>query len=172
MTWRTATFASGFFVLGLLQVVLAADPPNPVGFPKKGDPGGGVGAIRIWYDDGSWHLRSSTENSAGQKDKLMVFSGSVRCDGKLTVEGNRLEKGKGKTADTLTPHADGKGFDFRFATYGAIDEASFKVADKGKTLTFKLFIDGEKALTHRIIIGADGTHPAKSEFTLPAQPTK
>lgn len=171
MTRRTAAFASGCFVLGVLQAALAADP-NPVGFPKKGDPGGGVGAIRIWYEDGTWHLRSSTENSVGKKDKLMVFSGSVRCDGKLTVEGNRLEKGNGKTSDSFTPHADGKGFDFRFATYGATDQADFKIPDSGKTLTFKLLIDGEKAQTHRIIIGADGAHPEKNEFKLPAQPKK
>ncbi len=172
MTLRTAAFASAFFALGVLQVVLAADPPNPLGFPKKGDPGGGVGAIRIWHADGKWHLRSSTENSVGKKDKLMVFSGSVRCEDKIAVEGNKLENGKGKTSDSVTPHADGKGFDFRFATYGATDQADFTVADKGKKLTFKLLIDGEKAATGRVIIGEDGEHPEKAEFTLPAHPKK
>jgi len=172
MSPQKVIFGIGFFLLGMTPVVLAADTPNPVGFPKKGDPGGGIGAIRIWYEDGMWHLRTSTENSVGKKDKLMVFTGSVRCNDKMTVEGKNLEKGKGKTSDTLTAHQDGKGFDFQFRTYGATDQADFKLTDKAKTLTFKLFIDGEKAATHRIIIGADGEHPAKNEFTLPAQPKK
>ena len=169
---RRVTFGVGFFALGLAQVVLAADPPNPIGFPKKGDPGGGVGAFRIWFDDGTWHLRTSTENSVGKKDKIMVFTGSVRSDVKMTVEGNRLEKGNGKTSDGVNPHADGKGFDFQFKTYGAVDQADFKIADKGKKLTFKLMIDGEKAPTARIIIGENGEHPDKNEFTLPTQPKK
>jgi hypothetical protein len=171
MTLRTIAFAGGCFALGLMQVVLAADPPNPVGFPKTGDPGGGVGAYRIWFADGTWHLRTSTENSIGKKDKIMVFTGSVRCESKMTVEGNKLEKGKGKTSDGFTAHADGKGFDFTFKTYGAVDQADFKVPDKAKTLTFKLLIDGEKATTMRIIIGEKGEHPDKNEFTLPANPT-
>ena len=171
MTLRTIAFAGGCFALGLMQVLLAADPPNPIGFPKKGDPGGGVGAFRVWYDNGTWHLRTSTENSVGKKDKIMVFTGSVRCDDKMTVEGKKLEKGKGKTSDGFTPHADGKGFDFEFKTYGAIDQADFKV-EKGKTLTFKLMIDGEKAPILRIIIGENGEHPEKNEFKLPAHPKK
>jgi hypothetical protein len=172
MRLRTVAFASGCFVLGLAQVLLAADPINPNGFPKKGDPGGGIGAVRIWYEGDTWHLRTSTENSIGKKDKIMVFTGSVRCDGKLTVEGAKLEKGKGKTSDGFTPHADGKGFDFEFKTYGAVDQADFKIPDKGKTLTFKLMIDGEKAATSRIIIGENGEHPEKNEFKLPAHPKK
>jgi hypothetical protein len=172
MTLRTIAFASGCFVLGLVPVLFAADAPNPIGFPKKGDPGGGIGAVRIWFEDGKWHLRTSTENSIGKKDKLMVFTGSVRADVKMIVEAHKLEqKGKGKTADGFTVHADGKGFDFQFKTYGAIDQVDFTV-EKGKTLTFKLLIDGEKAATHRIVIGENGDHPEKNEFTLPANPKK
>jgi hypothetical protein len=176
MSFRKVAFLVAFFALGLAQVLLAADAPNPIGFPKKGDPGGGIGAVRIWYADGVWHLRTSTENSIGKKDKLMVFTGSVRCDMKLTsAEPNKLENkgnGKGKTADSFTVHQDGKGFDFQFKTYGATDQIDFKPPDKAKTLTFKLFIDGEKAATSRIIIGENGGHPEKPEFTLPAQPKK
>ena len=80
MSLRKPAFVVAYFALGFSQVLLAADAPNPVGFPKKGDPGGGIGAVRIWYADGAWHLRTSTENSVGKKDKLMVFTGSVRCD--------------------------------------------------------------------------------------------
>jgi hypothetical protein len=152
--------------------VSAADAPNPIGFPKAGDPGGGIGAIRIWYADNAWHLRTSTENSQGKKDKLMVFTGTVKCEDKITVDGKKLEKGKGKTADTLTTHADGKGFDFRFATFGALDQADFTIAAKGKILKFKLMIDGESAAVDRIIIGEKGDHPEKAEFTLPALPKK
>lgn len=175
MTFRTIAFASGFFALGLAQALIAADAPNPIGFPKKGDAPGGIGVIRIWFADGQWHLRTSTENSVGKKDKLMVFTGSVRCDSKMTVEAYKLENkgnGKGKTSDKFTPHADGKGFDFEFKTYGAVDQADFKLTDKAKTLTFKLFIDGEKAAIHRILIGENGDSPAKSEFTLSANPKK
>lgn len=154
--------------LAFPHTVVAADAPNPLGYPKKGEPGGGVGAIRIWVEEGVWHLRTSTEDSKGAKDKLMVFTGSIRCDGKLTVEGKMLEKGNGQTADTLTVHTDGNGFDFRFATFGARDDAEFTVGAKGKTLKFKMMIDGEKAQTHRILIGVEGAHPEKNEFALPA----
>ena len=171
MKLRTKALAVGFFALGMLQVALAADEPNPIGFPKKAGPGG-VGVVRVWFEDGTWHLRTSTENSEGKKDKLLVFSGSVRCEAKMTVEGNKLEKGKGKTADTLTPHQDGKGFDFRFATYGATDQADFTIDAKAKTLKFVLQIDGEKAPVTRIFIGSESKHPEKNEFTLPAMPKK
>ena len=172
MTLRSAAFAVGCFALALAPAAPAADPPDPVGFPKVPDPGGGVGVFRVWYADGTWHLRTSTENSVGKKDKLMVFTGGVRSDVKMTVEGNKLEKGKGKTSDSFTPHADGKGFDFRFKTYGATDQADFKVADGAKKVTFKLQLDGEKAPTIRILIGEKGDHPEKAEFALPAHPKK
>jgi hypothetical protein len=171
MRFRTKAVAAGFFAFGLLRVALAADPPNPIGFPKKAGPGG-VGVYRVWYEDGMWHLRTSTENSEGKKDTLLVFTGSVRCDAKLTVEAKKLEKGNGKTSDRLVPHQDGKGFDFRFATYGATDQADFKIDARGKTLKFALQLDGEKVATTRIFIGAEGRHPEKSEFTLPAKPKK
>ena len=164
---RVAT-ACAIFSLGLVQVILAAEP-NPFGFPQAGDPGGGLGAVRVWYTNGEWHLRTSTENSVGKKDKLMVFSGSIVGDDKITLEGSKLEK-KGKKGDTLTPHANGKGFDFEFKTYGAVDEVIFKTAATGKSLKFKLLIDGEKAATQRILIGEKGSHPVSNEFSLPAQP--
>lgn len=153
-------------------LALAADPPNPVGYPGKGDPGGGIGAIRVWFADGAWHLRTSTEDSTGKKDKLMVFTGTVRSEGKVTAEAKLLEKGARRTADALVPHSDGKGFDFRFATFGARDQVDFTVADAGKTLKFKLSVDGQPTPSHRILIGADGAHPEKAEFTLPAKPKK
>lgn len=172
MMSRRLAFAAGFFALGLLQVVLAADPPNPVGFPKKVG-GGGDGVVRVWFEDGTWHLRTSTDDSQGKKDDLIVYSGSVRCEDKISVEERKLEKGKGKTSDLLVPHKDGKGFDFKFATYGATDEAAFKIEGKyAKTLKFTVNINGEKAATGRIYIGADGAHPDKHEFTLPAAPEK
>ena len=168
----TKSIFAGCILAFILAPASAFDPPNPIGMPKKGDPGGGVGAFRIWYLDGKWHVRTSCENSVGKKEKLMVFTGTVRCEDKVTAEGIRLEKGNGKTADTLTPHRDGKGFDFRFATFGAIDEAEFTIGAKGKTLKFKLLVDGMNAPTQRILIGSDGTNPEKAEFTLNAQPKK
>jgi hypothetical protein len=163
--------AAALFAASLSAVALAADPINPVGFPKAGDPGGGVGCFRIWYEGDTWHLRTSTENSVGKKDKIMVFTGTVRSDGKMAVEGSRLEKGNGKTSDGFTPHADGKGFDFTFKTYGAIDQADFKITG-GKAVNFKLLIDGEKAPALRVIVGEKGEHPPKNEFALPAAPKK
>jgi len=169
MNFRTFAFAAAWLALGFAQSLLAADEPNPVGFPKKGEPGGGIGAVRIWYADSAWHLRTSTEDSVGDKDKLMVFTGSVRCEDKMKVDGYKLETGKGQTADMIFPHADGKGFDFRFATFGSLDQADFTAGPKGKKLKFQIAIDGEKAQTSRILIGEDGVHPEKAEFTLPAQ---
>ncbi len=173
MSFRLLLSASAVPVLCFLVAGATDDPPkplNPIGYPKKVNAGGGVGIARVWYADGVWHLSTSTDDSEGKKEKLLVFTGSVRCEDKLTVEGKKLESGKGKTADTLTPHKDGKGFDFRFATYGAVDRAEFRVGEKGKTLKFKLMLDGQKMHPNRIAIGADARHPAKEEFTLPAVP--
>ncbi|MFO0796852.1 MAG: hypothetical protein U0804_05200 [Gemmataceae bacterium] len=147
----------------------AADP-YPFGFPKE-DARGGVGAFRIWHADGKWHLRSSTENSTGKKEVLMVFSGTVRCDGKLTVEPAKLEA-VGRVADTLKATADGKGFDFEFKTYGGTDEAVFQPAATARTLTFKLKIDGLPAPPFRVLVGEKSDHPDKSDFKLPAHPKK
>jgi hypothetical protein len=72
--------------LTVCPLVFSADPPNPVGYPGKGDPGGGIGAIRVWYADDAWHLRTSTEDTSGKKDKLMVFTGTVRSEGKVKAE--------------------------------------------------------------------------------------
>jgi len=157
------------FTAVFLSLDLSAAEPNPIGFPKVEDPKGGIGAFRIWHEDGKWHLRTSTENSEGKKEKLLIFTGSVRCDGKLTVDAKSLEKA-GKVKDTIQPTADGRGFDFDFRTYGATDEAIFKVPDSAKTLTFKLKVDGENVPPIRILIGAKGERPEKSEFKLPANP--
>lgn len=152
-----------------LSIFAAAGAPNPIGFPAKVPDGGGIGMFRIWYADGTWHLRTSTDDSGGKKDKLLVFTGSVTSDDKITARGEKLEK-KGKTRDTLSPHSNGKGFDFRFATYGGTDEATFTVASSSKSLRFKLLVDGVEAIPVRIFIGKDAINPAKSEFTLPAHP--
>jgi hypothetical protein len=154
-------------VVATILTAAAADPPNPIGYPKKAL-GGGAGVTRIWYEAGVWHLRTSTDDSEGKKEKLFVFSGTVRCEDKLTIEPVKLEKGKGKTSDTLTPHNDGKGFDFRFATYGALDQVDFRVGEKGKTLKFKLFLNGKPMDISRVAIGADSMHPADGDFTLSA----
>lgn len=158
-------------VCGLVCLSGARADPSPFGFPKE-EARGGVGAFRVWYDDGAWHLRTSTENSTGKKEVLMVFTGSVRCDGKVTAEPVKLEKGGGKTADKLTPSADGKGFDFDFRTYGAVDEVVFRAAATAKALTFKLKIDGQPAPPFRVLIGAKSDHPDGSDFKLPGHPKK
>jgi hypothetical protein len=172
MSRRARDLASVSVVLVLASVTLAADPPNPIGYPKKVDTGGGDSSIRIWYEDGTWHLRTTTEGSGGKKDKekVTLFTGSVHCEGKVTTEGVKLEKGAGKHADAIVPHADGKGFDFRFQTRPGTDEVAFKVAGPGKPLKFKLMVNGQKALPDRIFIGANGEHPEKNEFQLPARP--
>lgn len=163
-----AVAACGLVCLAGAQTV----EPSPFGFPKEGA-AGGVGAFRIWCEaDGSWHLRTSTENTAGKKEALMIFTGSVRCDGKMTTEAVKLEKNGGRTSDTLTPTADGKGFDLDFRTFGATDEVKFTPAATARTLTFKLKIDGQPAPPYRILIGAKSDHPDKSEFKLPARPKK
>lgn len=153
---------------GCIASAVAADPPNPVGFPKK-SPGGGFGTVRIWYDAGAWHLRTGTDDSEGKKDKQFVFSGSVRCDQKMTAEPFKLEKSKGKRGDQFVLHNDGKGFDFRFTTFGAVDQVNFRVSEKAKTLHFKLMLDGQRIDISRVAIGANSEAPDKDEFTLPAQ---
>ena len=154
----------------LAACLLAAKPIttiDPTGFPKH-SPEGGKNVVRIWHEKGSWFLRTSTEDSVGKKDRLIVFTGSVRSEDRMTVTGHKLEPKR----DSYTMHADGKGFDFRFTTSGAQDTAEIKPGPRSKTLTFKLRVNGEPVEPSRIVIGADSKCPDKAEFTLPATPGK
>lgn len=153
--------SAGLFAAGPITTI------DPNGYPKL-SPEGGQNVVRIWYEKGNWHLRTSTEDSDKKKSKLIAFTGSVRSEDKMQVVGEKLEKGR----DSYVMHPDGKGFDFRFVTSGAQDTAILTLGPKSKTLTFKLKVDGVAVEASRIVIGSESKCPDKADFSLPAVPGK
>lgn len=123
----------------------------------------------IWCENGVWTLRTTSKKDAGR----VVFSGNVRVTGdKLFGDFRALEKAKNaKDADWVVNHPDGKGFDFRFATFGGTDGVTFKVGPKAESLTFKLLVNGDDD-PKKVLIGKKGVHPKKAEFTLGVEPSK
>ena len=101
---------------------------NPVGQPKKFDAGKDH-LYAIFYQDGAWHLRTTCK-----KGEKTVFTGRVRVEGGKITGGDYqgLDRArKGKDADWVFHHADGKGFDFRVATFGKVDGINIKLAKCG-----------------------------------------
>lgn len=123
----------------------------------------------LWYEDGEWFLRVTSKKDNDRMD----FTGVVLVEGdRIIGEFTGLEKAKKKKdEDRLVPHKSGKGFDFKFSAHGKTDGVSFKVGKKATAIKFKLFVGGDDD-PKKILIGAMGVHPPKSEFTLPAHPEK
>lgn len=149
-----------------LFAAAAVFTPDCYGIPEHVEADADAGVYRIWFADGTWHMRTSTEDYKQVRGSVIVFTGSVVSEDKVTSEGVKIEKRK----DWITPHADGKGFDFHFETHGAKDEVDFTAGSDGKTLKFKLMLDGKDVPPSRVFIGKNASNPEKSEFTLPAHP--
>lgn len=140
----------------------ADDGPNAESRPEQFKQGMKA-CFAVWREEGVWHLRATSK--AEKK-----FTGSVRCDAdRIVGRFDGLESAKKpKNADWVSPHADGKGFDFQFVTAGAVDGLEFKVGPKAESVTFDLLVGGDDD-PQKILVGAKGLHPDKAKFTLPAR---
>lgn len=172
--FRVAVTCAALFVFQT-AVAVAADL-DPVGRPKQFEKGKDT-TFAVWEDEGIWYLRTSVKTEKGKKAKMakVVFAGRVTAKGdKLTAgEVQGLEKKvKGKDADWIEVHRDGKGFDFQFTTFSSnTDGLNFKVGPKAESVTFKL-LTADDDDPKRILVGAKGVHPEKAEFTFPLKPSK
>ena len=118
----------------------------------------------IWYDEGTWHLRTTADK------KQHRFNGQIEAAG-----GHFSEIADSKGAK-LTPNVDSFVYnkertavliDFKSDT--AVDGIDFKVEPFVTSLKFTLAIDGESQ-PKNISIGKAGDHPKQAVFTLPAHP--
>ena len=128
----------------------------------------------VWFEDGAWHLRSTSSNVKDRNDKpvRVIFSGSVRVvGGEVVIQNEEADKGnaKSKTGDRLTRHKDGKGFDFVFQTFGGVDGIAFKATGKAESISLKLKVNGDDDPKY-IFVGEKGKHPDKATFVVPARP--
>lgn len=160
----------------LASVVLcpraAADEPKFEDVDPKGKPDGfkaGQSArFAIWYDDGTWHFRTTTAKDSKK------FSGTIDVVGGKMVSLNPLtvEKGgKGKKKDNLdfgSWNPEGTQFTFSFTTGHGMDGFDMKLSDKSTALKFALKIEGKEMPDH-IFIGSKNAHPKGATFFLPAQ---
>jgi hypothetical protein len=142
-------------------------PINPVGQPSKFAPGKDS-MYAVWYKDGQWHLRSTSNDQA-------IFEGGISVQGGRIVGGNfnNLEKvANPKTAgkaDWVSLDPAGKGFRFRFATGKATDGIDFKVSESAEAVVFDLKYQGE-GVPKRILIGKGNRYPEETPFSFPANP--
>jgi hypothetical protein len=170
MTPKRVRVALTCAVLFLLPAALAlADDLDPVGRPKQFEKGK-QNAFAVWEEDGTWNLRTSAKAGEKGKMKRMEYTGRVKVNGDKLIAGDLQgleKKAKAKDADWIEMHADGKGFDFQFATFSSnTDGVTFKVGPKAESVTFKLLTAGDND-PKRILIGKNGVHPEKAEFTIP-----
>jgi hypothetical protein len=173
-------------LVGLLLIALTSSAfawsPKLEGKPDQFHPGGAKGYY-IWHDDKGFHIWTATRGAEH------VFSGVIRTDGNFAhVRGNRLEKddsfkdysdrddrhwfivsgkndkkhfiAKGRNVD----YANDK-ISFKFETAGGSDGINFRVKD-GSSVTFELYMDGERVNPREIYIGDHGYHPNRSKFTI------
>lgn len=170
---RVALICAGLFVLQA-AVVVAADAIDPIGRPKQFEKAKHT-TFAVWEDEGTWHLRTSVKAPEKGKMQKVVFTGRVKVNGDKLTAGDLQgleKKAKGKDADWIESHADGKGFDFQFTTFSTnTDGVTFKVGSKAESVSFKLLTASDDD-PKRILIGKKGVHPEKAEFTLPVMPAK
>ena len=184
-----------FFVLlallgGFFVTAQAADK-NPE--PETADPNGQLKGYKageqaryvIWYDGTNWNVHMTSP-----KNDVHAFNATIEAvDGKFTtaqivkVDNAPVAKKVGKmlipppmyTQTELIPIKSGKtGNGFKFVrTTGQGGEVGIQFAANADTtlIKFSLQIDG-KDHHDAIFIGAKGAHPAKTSFTLPANPPK
>src|SRR5262245_50213184 len=145
---KPSRFLIGILLTGMIGVTLPANqsqkdkkesnapaPINPIGQPtyKQGQ----NSLYALWYEDGVWHLRTTSATRT-------VFVGKIRVEGGRIADGalKALEppgitkKGKIKAKDLegAVLHADRMGFDFRFVTAGKTDGVDFRVTDSAEAV--------------------------------------
>ncbi|MCA9241354.1 MAG: hypothetical protein KDA37_14185 [Planctomycetales bacterium] len=157
---------------------------DPHGRPKQFHTGGGLG-FAVYFEDGYWNIRTSTRGHS-RATAGSHFTGTVTVVGddikgefdSFEVMPRRERRRRAKRtqgganlrrSDLILLHPKQRGFDFHMYNKGQIDTIRFKTGVKAKTVTFDLRVDGDDD-PMRVLIGANGTHPKKTVFTLPAHP--
>lgn len=151
-----AVIGLALFLVGLTGSTVFAWPSALAGRPSQLQSGAPL-AYYVWTDgsDGI-HLSTTTDQFAH------VLHAVIRTDGVIqNVDQTRLE-----TGDEYTILDGGHVLDVVFHTDGHIDNVQWNVAG-GTFMRFNLNVDGHDVAPDRIFLGADGHHPAMSEFRVP-----
>jgi hypothetical protein len=119
-------------------------------------------AFWVWYEEGSWYIRST-----GGSKVMHNFKGRIDVVGGKLI-GLDGKKGEKKGAGDKAIFSQ-KGIVFDFNTTDGADGVNFKVDDATTELKFTITVDGETAAKH-IRIGNASTHPAEATFSVPAHP--
>ena len=140
---------------------------SPVGKPE-GFHAGASTRYAVWYEAGTWHLRSTT----GIKG-THAFEGAVEIiGGKMVSLKPVAVEGKGKQPDVGVWNSEHTVFKFDLRTSkGHTDGFDLKVTDGATALKFTLFVAGEQA-PGKVFVGAKAAHPKAATFYLPARPEK
>ena len=128
----------------------------------EGQPAGvhvrGAAGDYLWHDANGWHLRVTHRTT-----NKMVFAGRITASSPITFTRVRDER-----RDKTVLSSDGKTLTFRFVNYGGIDGVDFTDAC-ATTTTFGFAIDGHKAATNRVFVGAHSSRPTSNPFTITRQ---
>jgi hypothetical protein len=170
--WAAALLVA---VSWLCPTTLAAeDAIDPVGRPEQFKQGAQTG-YALYYENGTWHLRTTSKDKAGKKVKKAVFTGTISVTrGRITggtfqgLEVARKVK-ELPTSDWVRMRSDKTGFEFRLKALGKTDGLSFQVSPGSESVTFNLLNSGDED-RQAIMIGKHGQHPEKVPFSLPAHP--
>jgi hypothetical protein len=156
-----------------LTTPAAADEPKFEDLSAVGRPEGFKAGLSsryaVWFDDGTWHVRTTT----GAKG-VLSFGGNVEIvGGKMVSLTPVTVEGKGaKKPDIGTWNAQHTIFQFTLNTSkGHTDGFDLKVTDAATAVKFTLAVGGEEAPA-KVFIGAKGAHPKATTFYLPAHPKK
>jgi hypothetical protein len=133
------------------------------GKPPKFEPGAPA-HFWIWYDDGVWHLRTTTQKKQHRFDGLIEVAG-----GRVTDLNVPKGEGFGPNSDRIAWNKERTAILFDFVTDGAVDGVNFKVDKTATALKLKLVMDGTPN-PKVIAVGRAGDHPKAAEFVLPAHP--
>jgi hypothetical protein len=124
------------------------------GRPENLHPGSDLGYY-IWHDGEGLHLRTI---GPGPRH---VFKATLRTDGEFrNVRLVRLEGDDG-----FEIRDGGHVLELRFETWDGIDGVDFHI-EGGKKLTFLLRLDGARAPTRKLFLGAAGVHPRHNPFVI------
>lgn len=139
---------------------------DPVGKPANyATPERGHGPkLFVWWDDGIWYVRSTTEK------KRHTFEGTIHVvGGKVNKVFHLARMEAGKDRDMVMLDAARATIRFRCKTKGDEDGFDFTVSPKAQSLQFGLSMDGQPH-PKVIVVGAKGQGAPNATFTLPAHP--
>ncbi len=151
-------------------LAIAGEKLHIHGKPENYEPGE-ADQFAVWFDDGQWHLRTTTAK------KEHAFKGTITVKGGTVTElkGHKAER-KGKLEDRWKLGPKKHQITFEFKTDEGEDGIDFDITKEADTLTWDLEIEGEKGITKhdkaRVFVGKKGQHPDEMPFETKAHPGK